>query len=309
MENIRFDAIAGGLQDFTEEILEKWIESWIKKTGIKKLACGGGVFMNVKANLKIANIKNVEELYVFPSCADESLSIGAAYQEYFKYYQKISKIYPFNDIYCGLEYDNNNVKNAIDDYCLSDNCKIEFIEDIDDHIGIELGKNKIIARFQGKMEWGARALGNRSILANGCYIENVKIINKMIKQRDFWMPFAPSIMAERTNDYLYNPPNHESPYMMFAFKGKLLAEKDLVATMHPYDSTMRPQIVKKQHNKRYYAVLKSYEKETGMGGILNTSFNLHGYPIVCSPKDALEVFLNSDLQHLAIENYYITKNN
>ena len=170
-----------------------------------------------------------------------------------------------------------------------------------------LSLGEIVARFSGRMEWGARALGNRSILMDPRNNDGVRILNMAVKQRDFWMPFAPSILKEAQQDYLVNPKNVEAPYMILAFD---TTEKrnDIVAAIHPADQTARPQVVSTDLNPEYHHLLKMYEQLTGFGGLLNTSFNLHGEPIVCSPKDALHTFINSGLKYLAMSDFVISKN-
>jgi carbamoyltransferase len=129
----------------------------------------------------------------------------------------------------------------------------------------------------------------------------------MIKMRDFWMPFAPSMMADRQSRYLKNPKRLASPFMMFAFETLPLAEEHLGAAIHPRDRTARAQLVTPEQNPRYYNLLRYFEGHTGSSGILNTSFNLHGYPLVYSPADAIDVFLRSGLDCLALEHHLITK--
>jgi carbamoyltransferase len=157
------------------------------------------------------------------------------------------------------------------------------------------------------MEWGARALGNRTIISHPQNLEGVRDINEQIKSRDFWMPFAPSVLSERLNDYVVNPKNISGPYMILAYETTDLGKKALRAAIHQYDFSARPQEVKKEHNHKYHQLIKEFEKLTGIGAILNTSFNLHGYPIVCSPKDALFVFNNSGLEYMAIGPYLVSK--
>ncbi len=305
LENIRFDAIAGGIQEFTENLLHEWVSNWVKKTGIKKVALGGGVFMNVKANLKIAKSDSVESIFVCPSCGDESLAMGGAWLVHYEHSGDKVK-HPLKNLYLGHSFSNEQVESAMKKFDLS-KVKVTFHDDINDHVGRELGANKVVARLNGRMEWGARSLGNRSILANASHQDNIRLINAMIKQRDFWMPFSPSMLMERTGDYMENPKEIKSPFMMYAFDGKEKAREDLPAAMHPYDMTLRAQTVTEELNPGYYAVLKSYEKVSGKGGVLNTSFNLHGFPIVCSPEDAIDVFLRSGLRNLALENYFLSK--
>ena len=159
----------------------------------------------------------------------------------------------------------------------------------------------------GRMEFGARALGNRSILADPRNSRIVKIINEQVKNRDFWMPFAPSILYEKRHEYIKNPKNHIAYYMMMTFNTTPKGREELVAAMHPYDLTVRPQLVKKAHNPQYYKLIKEFEKITGVGAVLNTSFNLHGMPIVLGPKEAFYAFEKSGIMYMALENYLIEK--
>jgi carbamoyltransferase len=303
----RFDWIAGAVQRLTEELVTKWIKKWINKTGIHDVALAGGVFMNVKLNLKIMEMPEVNKFFVFPSCGDESLAIGAAYYGYEKICKEKGKnvdIEPLGDLYKGPEYSNEYIEKILRE---EKNLKFKFLDNIEEKIAELLSNKEIVARFAGRMEWGARALGNRSILADASNYEVVKIINEMIKQRDFWMPFAPTIIKEREDDYIINPKKVPAPYMILAFNSKEKSKKDLIAAMHPYDYTLRPQVLEKETNERYYKIIKIFEETTKRGGILNTSFNLHGHPIVCSPEDAIYVFKNSGLKYLALENWLIEK--
>ncbi len=169
-----------------------------------------------------------------------------------------------------------------------------------------LAQGHVVARFAGPMEFGARALGNRSILANPKDKNVVDFINMAIKNRDFWMPFAPTILAERSKDYLIAN-SAVSTFMNVTYHSTPLAQKDLIAAIHPQDKTTRPQILEKYQNPDYYSLIREFENITGIGALLNTSFNLHGEPIVCTPEDALRVFRLSGLTFLIIENYFIWK--
>lgn len=298
----RFDNIACAVQMLFEDIIYNWVKNCIAKTEINNLVLSGGSFMNVKANNLILNLPEVDKLFIFPSCGDESLAIGAALVKYLELGG--DTIEPLGPIYFGSEYSDSEIAHTIKEYS---GLKTIKIANVDSHIGKELAEGNVIARFSGRMEFGARSLGNRSILADARNRDVVKKINEAIKNRDFWMPFAPSILEERAKDYIVNPKNFYAPYMVMAFPTKSKAHTDLIAALHPYDLTARPQIVRKDWNLGYYKVLKTFEEITGVGGVLNTSFNLHGQPIVCSPKDALETFVNSGLDALAMGPFYITK--
>jgi carbamoyltransferase len=161
--------------------------------------------------------------------------------------------------------------------------------------------------MHGRAEWGARALGNRSILANPSHFDTVKVINEMIKNRDFWMPFTPSILDTDERRYVRNPRSIQATYMCITFDSTPLAEDHLAAAMHPYDKTLRPQVVIESWNPSYYKLIKAFKQLTGIGGVLNTSFNLHGEPNVNSPADAIHTLEQSGLKHLVINNILIQK--
>ncbi len=301
----RFDYIAGGLQLFIENFISEWVRNILKKLNLSKIAFSGGLFMNVKLNKKIMELKEVEKLFIFPSCSDESNVFGALYYYYFKTTGKLPR--PLNHLYLGGEFSEREILEALHTYQFKEKVEYKKIENIEDTIAELLSKNKIVAHFDGKMEFGARALGNRSILANPQNFRVIRRINKMVKKRDFWMPFAPSfINGER---YVINPKRIKMPYMILLFDTKKEKFQKMIAAVHPHDRTCRPQEVDKKTNPRYYRIISKFEKLTGEGVILNTSFNLHGRPIVYSPRDALYVFENSGLNYLVMGNYLIKKTN
>ncbi len=308
----RFDSLAYGIQKLTEEIIKSIAKSSIEKYKIHDVAIAGGVFMNVKANQKLLEMPEVYSLTSTPSCGDESLAIGAAVYGY-SLTNSLNDLKPIQDIYLGSEYSDDEIKKAIDAYDFKNlSIEIQYFDpqgqkNIEQQVAEILAGNSVVGRFKGRAEWGARALGNRSILANPSSRENVKLINEMIKNRDFWMPFATSIKWERRDDYLVNPKNFFAPYMSITFDTKPLAHTDLPAALHPYDLTSRPQMVKKEMNASYWNLIDAFEKITGIGGVLNTSFNLHGEPNVEFPKDAIRTFVESGLPHLAIGNYLLSK--
>jgi carbamoyltransferase len=307
----RFDNLAGGIQLFTEEIICNWIKYWINKTGIHDIALSGGLFMNVKLNQRISELKEVENIFIMPSAGDESAAIGCCFYGYKKYCEENNLPFnpqPFTHLYLGLEYSNEDIKKTIKDLKLESKYKVKFYEDIEKEVAELLAQNEIVARFSGAMEFGARALGNRSILSNPSNYDNVRIINEMIKQRDFWMPFACSILEEDQHEYIENPKNIYAPYMIITFNTTEKGRKELKAGIHPYDFTIRPQIVRKEWNPKYHYLISEFKKLTGIGGVLNTSFNLHGEPLVCSPEDAVSTFERSGLKYLALGNYLISKN-
>lgn len=307
----RFDSIAGGIQKFTEKIITKLIQNSINMTKVHTVILGGGVFMNVKVNLEIMNLKNLKDMFVMPSSGDESTAIGAAYYGYKKYCEKnklkfISK--PLSTLYLGPKFNDREIKETINKFIKKNkNIKLMRVPNPEEKVAQLLAEGNVVARFSDKMEYGARALGNRSILAPSNNFNIIRVINEKIKGRDFWMPFAPVILKERADEYLINKKKIDSPFMMIAFNTTEKAKKDFAACIHPYDYTARPQILSEQENPSYYKLIKKYSEITGIGGLLNTSFNIHGEPVVCSPLDALSTFNHSGLNFLQIENYILEK--
>jgi carbamoyltransferase len=295
----RFDLVAAGVQRFIEDWLTAWVRNCIRETGISKVACSGGVFMNVKANLRLLEIPGLEDLYVFPSCGDESNSIGAALQVAAPARGALGPIY-YGEAITDVEADL-----ALD--AAAGRFRANYLTDIERTTAEKLAQGKIVARAKGALEFGARALGNRSILARADSPSAVRVINEMVKNRDFWMPFAPSVLAERADEYSVKPKPVKSPHMMFAFASRPQKRAVFAAAQHPYDFTTRPQEVTAAHNPDYYRLLKEYEDRTGEGIVLNTSFNLHGEPMVYRARDAVDVFLRSGLEYMALGNWWVEK--
>lgn len=306
----RFDNVAGGVQKLTEELILKWVKNAIDKTKIKDVAMSGGVFMNVKANQRVSEMPEVNSIFCMPSAGDESNSIGSCFYGYKKYCEENNlKFEPkkIEDLYLGPEYDDAYVEEMIKRDKLKLRYKITKINDINKKVARLLADGNIVARCSGKSEWGARALGNRSILSDPSNHDTIRILNETIKDRDFWMPFTPSIIEESLGKYIMNKKKIPAPYMILTFDSTDFAKKHLPAAMHPYDFTLRPQSVYKKWNSDYHEVIKEFEKLKGIGGVLNTSFNLHGEPNVLTPEDAIHTVDNSALKYLAINNHLFEK--
>lgn len=308
---MRFDAIAAAVQQLFEDLVLRFILGWVQKTGIKRVALAGGCFMNVKLNGILDLHPQIEELFVFPSCGDESISIGAAFLAYQRFYKQsvegtgLKKIQKLGPLYLGSEYAVEEIEKVL--YKYKDLIKIEKPLQITKAVAQRLARDEIAGWFQGKAEYGARALGNRSILANPRNLWTAVRLNKCIKQRDFWMPFAPTILWEWEQKYLKRSKSTLLPYMMVACGSTKEAERDLPAALHTGDLSCRPQILREDWNPLYYELLKEFEAIENIGALLNTSFNLHGEPIVNSPQDALRTFLSSALDILAIGPFLVSK--
>lgn len=310
MRKFRFDNFAAGAQKLVEVLTAEWVKNGLKKYKIYNVALAGGVFMNVKANKCIMELPELKKFYVFPSCADESLAVSNAVYGYEVWCNENNKEFtpvPLKALYLGPGFSNEQVGKFLKKMRYDKKYKVEWVADINKRVGELLANDKIVARCSGRMEFGARALGNRSILTNPHNYDNVRVLNEMIKDRDFWMPFTPSILADRADDYFVNPKKINAPYMILTFDTKEKAKTEIIAAVHPYDFTARPQVVEKDWNPDYYAILKVFENKTGIGGVLNTSFNVHGLPIAMTPVDAMFVFENSSLPYLAMGNWLVSK--
>ena len=307
----RFDTIAAGVQAFVEYFLVEWVRRCIRETGLSRLAVSGGTFMNVKANQAILSLPEIDELFVFPSCGDETNSVGSAYWYYAN--QKLNAnqrvdIDGIGPIYWGGEFHDSDIESILQTYSFaSNNVRWEKYDDVEGKVAELLANEQVVARFKGRMEFGARALGNRSILANASQPNVVHYINDIIKSRDFWMPFAPSVLSDCSTDYFHKPILVKASYMVMSFDTTNNKRGSIAAAVHPQDGTARPQEVYPGDNPDYESLLRKYQSISGHGAILNTSFNLHGYPLVYSPDDALKVFDVSGLEYLALGNFIVSK--
>jgi len=308
LKNVRFDYLAYALQTLVEELLTNWIQNNVNHHHIGTLAFAGGVFLNVKANKRIIELPGIENAFWFPAAGDDSIAIGSAILGTLALQRDNdleASITPMTDVYWG-EPINELTKTFLKDFP-KNGFSVETPIDIDIRIAELLADNQIVARCTGRMEYGPRALGNRSILANPSNIENVQQLNKMIKCRDFWMPFAGTILDSSVPKYLINRRNFPSPYMILSFDTNPETRHQIKAATHQSDGTIRPQILTESFNPDYYKLISHFEKLTGIGGLLNTSLNLHGDPMVNRPEEAFYVLCNSALKYLALGNHLIIK--
>ncbi|EKR66057.1 carbamoyltransferase [Leptospira weilii str. 2006001853] len=298
----RFDGIAGGLQKYTEEIVLKYISNALKSKKKTKLAYSGGVSMNIKTNMLLHEESVLKELYVPGSGGDESLAIGACYA-YMDQEIGSRELTPLANLYLGPDMDVKEEATVV-----SEARKQFFVKEYNPTLAAQmLAKGFAFGRAVGRGEFGARSLGNRAILADPRNFDTIGVINEKIKNRDFWMPFAPSVLREDLNEYTINPKNIDSPFMSIGFRTTAKGKEALRAATHPSDATVRPNTVTQKSNREYYTLIKEFKKITGVGGLLNTSFNLHGEPIVNGSKDAYRVFLKSGLDAIILPNWIISK--
>ena len=297
LKNFRFDHIAAGLQSFTEKILVNWFSSAISKYNTNSVVFSGGVSMNVKANMKISQIPKIEKFFVCGAGTDETLPIGACY-----HWAEMNGIQPkpLDTLYLGSNaaYDEKDIS-SLPQYTIKKfNSEEQILE--------QILKNKIIAVCRERMEMGQRALGNRSIIADPRTRFNVEKINNSIKKRDFWMPFAPVILSEYQDVLIENPKGVDSPFMTITFETKDGKNK-FPAAVHQADGTTRAQLLKKEQNPILWNLIFKFYEKTGIPALLNTSFNLHGEPIVRTIQDALRVFDKSELEVLWLDEHIIEK--
>ncbi len=298
LSNHRFDAISGGIQKYSEHLVKKFINIALKRSNHKNFIGSGGLFMNVKLNKSISELKRVKNLFIPGSVGDESLSIGACY-----FLNKDLKNHTPENLYLGFQEEKLNLKKISNLYRVK---KIKNSEPIVD----ELINGKIIGIFNKRAEFGARALGNRSIIARPDLKGTVKKINEAVKNRDFWMPFAVTILDKYHLKFIKNKKKIKSPHMTIGFDTYKKNSDKIFSGIHQYDETVRPQILEKKFNNKYYDLILRFYKRTKIPAVLNTSLNLHGKPLVHNLNQAIFTLKNSDLDCLVLNyEYMIFKKN
>jgi carbamoyltransferase len=295
LEYVRFDAIAAGLQRFTEKRMVEWARNALRHTGLRKLALGGGTFMNVKANGLIARLDEVDDIFICPSCGDESLSLGAAWQYHADRTGGRELPEPLDTLYLGPDID---PAEAVAVAAATPGAEVVADRDLPHRVAELLADGEIVARCAGRTEFGARALGNRSLFADPARPLATRTLNQAIKMRDFWMPFAPIMLSDRQGAYLLNPKGIRSPHMMFAYDTYPERFADMASALQPADRTARAQLVLRGQNPEVEAMLEAFEARTGRAVVLNTSYNIHGEAMVSTPAQGLDVLRRSGLKWL-----------
>lgn len=307
-EGYRFDSIAGGLQCWVEELLDAWVSNCIAEYGISDVVFSGGVAMNVKANGVLAKNRRVDSITVAGSSSDDCLAIGAGFL--YLYERNKVKVESLSSkassrnlrlapLYLGYDADEDDIDLA--EWQSASGIYFDVIPYSDSVAAKLLADGAVLGRCVGKMEFGQRSLGNRSILADPSQKGVVQKINATIKNRDFWMPFAPTVIDSFASTYLIDGEYLNSEHMALGFDTTSIGRQAMPGAVHSSDKTARPQILKENDNPRYYLLLKKFSEITGRGALLNTSFNLHGYPIVMTKLDALDVYKNSRLDGLIFD--------
>ena len=311
LKSSRFDGIAGALQKFLETKLNDWFSACSKKLSYKNFYFSGGVSQNIKAGMSLGKSNKFAKIYIPPAGGDSSISLGACYKSASDYCEKnklnkLKYIEPLDNLYLGSNILNNEIETFIEKNKVKK--KYHIIKKITSKkIAKFIFDGHIVARCSGRMEFGLRALGNRSILCDPRFYSNINKINFKIKKRDFWMPFTPTILKEDFDKYIIDPKRLNSKFMTMAFDTTNLGRQKLQASIHPADYTARPQKLDKIDNPDYYNIISEFKKLSGVGALLNTSFNLHGLPIVRTVKEAFFVFEKSDLDALIVNNFFFKK--
>jgi len=291
--------IAAALQLRLEEVIISQLKYLKKKYNIHHLCLSGGIALNCSLNGKISRLKIFEKIFVQPASGDAGVAIGSTIVSHLKRRKNIDV--KLTNYYLGHK---DSLKNILSNFNSKKINAINYGENIFKVTAKLLAKGKIVGWFQGRAEFGPRALGNRSILCKPFPVSMRDHINSKVKFRESFRPFAPSVLEEELHNYF--DINQTSEHMLLACEAKNRKKKFISATVH-VDNSCRVQSVSKKTNKKFWNLLNEFKKETEIPVLLNTSFNIKGMPIVNNSKDAIECFLKYKIDHLIIDNYLINK--
>jgi carbamoyltransferase len=305
-EDYKKEDLASSIQKLSEDICRDYVQYWLHKTQSRRLALAGGVFANVRINQEIHKLEEVDEVFIHPGMSDEGLAVGAALALWAKNVRSEGDIPQpafLDDVYLGYGFPDSEIEAEIRKAgyeCL-------YHENIEKEIASLLADGYVVARFNDRMEYGPRALGNRSILYQPTDPEVNDWLNKNLVRTEF-MPFAPSVLMEHTGKCFFDADGalDTARFMTITFDCTDWMSKNCPGLVH-IDGTARPQLVRKQYNESYYKILKEFHKITGLPAIINTSYNMHEEPIVCTPNDAIRAFERGHLDYLAI-GHFLVKN-
>lgn len=306
-ENQHYADIAASLQLVTEEVLLKMAHHVFKETGLKNLCMAGGVALNSVANGRILRETPFEAIYIQPSAGDGGGAIGAALYAYHMVLGRPRK-FIMEHAYWGEEYS----PGEIEGFLKEEGIRYERFEDekkLLERVVEGLGKGEVMGWFQGRFEWGPRALGNRSILADPRRAEMKDIVNTKIKFREPYRPFAPSVLVEKAGEFfnLPDPASHYPARFMLYVVNVKEGKRDLMSAVTHVDGTARLQTVDRAISTRYYRLIELFDEATGVPLVLNTSFNLKGEPIVNTPREAFKTFRESGMDTLVLDHCMVEK--
>jgi carbamoyltransferase len=295
--------IAAAAQAILERELSRLVKNAVEATGCRDLIGGGGVFLNVKSSKVLIDEGIVDSICVPPGPGDEGLAAGYAMAAYVAHNDGSQFPAPIKSAYLGPSFTDQQILEALQNCDDVSYRKME-ADELPTKTAQLIADGKVVGWFQGRMEWGPRALGNRSVLADPRDPEMRDRINERLKKRDWFMPFAPSVLKEYCDECFVN--YHPSPYMNLAFSMRSPYDELVPAIMH-VDETARPQAVDREINPLYYDTLEAFRKLTGIPMVLNTSFNRHGLAIVCTPKHAIEHLRWGCIDVLVIGSYLVER--
>jgi carbamoyltransferase len=291
--------LARSAQDCCEKAMLALLRRITHTTGSRKLCLAGGVALNCKANGELVRSGLIDDIYVQPAAGDDGVCIGAGFAVYQRLGQKIPS-HAIGHSYLGTQHSNAEIESVLQTYKL----KSRRVENPAQTAAQLISQNHLVGWFQGRMEFGPRALGNRSILSDPRDARNRDRVNEAVKFRENWRPFAPSVLQER--GHLYFQDFRASPYMILSFWATDEGKARIPAVVH-VDGSCRVQSVTRDSNPLYHELLTELEKLTGVAVVMNTSFNLKGDAIVESPRDAIQTFYTSGLDDLVIGNFWVSK--
>jgi carbamoyltransferase len=302
----RHKDIAAALQMIYEEALFKILDHAQKQTECDNLVLAGGCALNSVANGKIIKNTSFKNIWILPDPGDGGTSIGAAAYAYHSILNK-KRNFVLENAYLGPDFSKEQIKRFLDKN------HVEYREFKNNQKLIKttaglIHNNNIVAWFQGRMEFGPRALGNRSILANPCNKDMKDILNKKVKHREDFRPFAPAVCIEDVSKYFEcdNPLPEITNFMLAVYSIKKEWYKKIPSVTH-VDGSGRLQTIKREHNPFYYDLIREFEKLSNVSIVINTSFNVQGEPIVCSPEDAYDCMMKTGIDFLVIDNFLIKK--
>ena len=297
--------LAAALQARLEEVYLGMLRKLAAKTKAKAVCLSGGVAFNCVANGKIFDRTPFEQVYVHPAAGDGGLAVGAAYYVWNQMLKK-PRAFVMDHAYWGPSYTAGEIRRAIEasdvakgGYSLAELPEPELVR----QTAAIIAEGKILGWYQGRAEWGPRALGNRSIVADPRRPDMKEVLNRRIKHREIFRPFAPSILAEKTGEWFEKA--YPSPFMTLAYAVRPEKRDKIPAPTH-VDGTGRLQTVTREANAKYHALISEFERQTGVPVVLNTSFN-DNEPIVCRPEEALDCFLRTQMDALVLGDYLIEK--
>ncbi|MFW6184909.1 MAG: carbamoyltransferase C-terminal domain-containing protein, partial [Chloroflexota bacterium] len=298
--------LAASIQRLAEDHCRSYVRYWLEATGETNVSLSGGVFANVRINQEINELPQVENVLVHPGMGDEGLGVGAAMAVWGEK-AMANGSHPFTnqpvlrDVYFGPDYSEEEMLAALKESGL----EYERVDNIEAAIARLLVEGYVVARFDGPMEYGPRALGSRSILYHPTDAAVNDWLNKRLVRTEF-MPFAPATLFEEADRCYENMRGgvETARFMTITFNCTPWMREHCPAVVH-IDGTARPQLVREEENPSYYGIIREFYELTGLPSIINTSFNMHGEPIVCSPEDAIRSFTNGHLDYLAMGPFLI----